>query len=399
MKNIEKLFDTNIEREFEHSKLKVKKRDNELIFQLKLQALSGFEISHMIHEIASGKYPRISFKFEKITFADGLVPAFLDCIVYYLVKNKVNIRFDLTVIADGDKITEVDSYIISAINQYQQKYYKTFTKSGGGYYQSKKCGKKIKEDFVRVFEEEKLTQKGFVRLFINRNKMVDYEDYVFTEIKNIFDFHNIDEELFLDITEILYEIIENVKEKTDGEIIIAFYINDIIFTSSKEKTKMLESTIISFQSSTISDEIKNFYERLSNENISSLELSTEYYALLNHYKIQKGYFDNRYTEKHFLTLAAFNNRVTSRERAFGKKGGTGLPTLIDRVKTNEADTGNSYVYSGEQIIQFRKGLLELKDDLVTFNIEKNPFLKPNVEEVIDNGTYIPGVAYNLVFPI
>ena len=89
-------------------------------------------------------------------------------------------------------------------------------------------------------------------------------------------------------------------------------------------------------------------------------LEDRYKKVQEAYEYHKKYFNDDYMKEDFFNIAAYQHKISGREKIV-ETGGTGLTKLISSLE-KKADSHQCYVLSGNRGIFFKQDYLEYNDD-------------------------------------
>lgn len=319
----------------------------------------------------------IIIKFKKLFFKDKITYLILDLLVYSMIKGtNFNVAIEFENLDNenihNDGFTGTSLYRVLKNNNWIDR-----------------------KDFINKFESEYYADKVTYRRNLKRKDLDKPElpSIISSEIaiilKGIYD----DEEWTDSISEVISELVDNVAFHTDSDCLVDINFSDSIISSeSSDSFSMVNIAIINFSENPI---FKGIKQNLINKKYREDDIvyKTVYTAYNNH----KEYFSNDwYGENDFFLVTAFQNRVTTRSLESGNSG-TGLSKLLQNI-VGSAKDNYSYVLTGDNILFFRRGLLEVNSEkLIGFN-EKNDYVNsiPDRASIGKSDMYIPGTIYNLL---
>ncbi len=233
------------------------------------------------------------------------------------------------------------------------------------------------------------------RKIINGNLIFEGTDELsdlYDDVSNFLNFYNIDEQSKDNIAEVIVELVGNAGEHTGSDCLIDI---DVARNYSKKNADGIFSginiVIINFSDKLFGDDLKD--KILKNNNF----LDDRYIKVLDAYNFHSKYFNNNYSIDDFFNIAAFQHKISGREKNY-RTGGTGLTKLIHSLE-KRADAHHCYMVSGDSKLVFKQEYLEYNsDNWIGFN-EENEFLNklPDFDVFEKFPVYIPGTAFNLNF--
>ena len=265
-------------------------------------------------------------------------------------------------------------------------------------YQNKILDKeKYKSDFLKFF----ISNRRF-RKIVKYDKFKDDKEELSKladELAYFFKSLSIEEGQKDVFAETLVELVGNACEHGESDCLIDINLSSTLKKNYFDQERAgLDIVIYNFSESLFGTGIKNILT--SEENFNKVLKE----AYLNH----KNFFNSKYKFDDFCNIAAFQWRISSREKiTSGFTGGTGLTTLIRTlIKFSEKD--RCYIYSGKDVIYFIEKYLTLSSEnkqekmynLIGFN-EESDFINypPSSNIFASSPFYLNGTLYNLIFII
>lgn len=335
----------------------------------------GYNISDLLHSInyilSIDKFHLpISINLNEIEFADKLVYVVLECIYYYLIniKNR-NISFNFKPI-------------------------RTIKTEGIKY--SPLCNMKSYEDFLKRFKSD--YKRGHFRKLINfENLKPGYLSEVSTDIYYFFNHLGIIDEVSIELSETITELIGNAIEHGNSDCLFDIDITDKDYIKFDNKNK--EEKYYGINVVVLNFSEKLFFSEMQNNFKSICNISERHEKVYNAKKFHMDNKDDYYKEIDFYTVAAFQHKISG-DLNKRLSGGVGLTSLIKSLE-EKADEHNCYMLSGKRSLFFWKEFLQFDNDqFVGFNSSHN-FLTciPDRSSLGCCETFFPGTAYNLNFAI
>lgn len=345
--------------------------------------VTGYEIEQIMNIILSAekKYRNIKFAVRIILpgveFIDKLTYVFLECICYYLIKEKQHPVFIGMKCVDRIQTRGIQSSPLLLLQ----------------------TGKK--EDNYRYIDKFDFDLYGYhyrrIVKGIGKEKTNFLGQYG-QEIDSFLKPFGISEDCRDKIVLVCTELAGNSIEHASAECVIDIDV-------APEYKKVLEDG--NFDNNFyygINISIVNFSEVLLGDGIEKNILSiSDTIPVQRYIKVRETFekhqllFDENYTRVDFCNVTAFQNKISGRKE-IDETGGTGLPNLIKSLQ-EMSDTYRCYVISGKRCINFYKDTMGYSDDgWIGFN-ESNDYFsdKPNVDICAECLIYMPGTAYNLNF--
>ena len=378
MKNIELLFEYNIYKNIKSSKRNVKliTRKNQKMWKYDNydEIFSGNTICKLLQslnyiiETDKFKLP-IVICLNKIEFADKLVFIILECICYYIIN--LNNR-QISIFFDSKKSIWTDGISYSPMYFLNSSYIK------------------FNEKFI-----EDTNLKHYRRVVHYKHVKTDYLNHVSTDIFLFFEKLKFEDTTNEILCESIAEIVGNAIEHGHSDCLIDIDVTDEKYTKDDDSDSIyygINVVVLNFSEKSFSDKLK---KKLSNIN----DLSGRYKQVDRAYAFHSKFFNDKYTESDFYTIASFQHKISgSIQKA--SSGGVGLTHLINSID-EKAATHNCYMLSGQRVFNFAKELLQYdSNQYIGFN-DKNDFFNhiPSSKILQCSNTHFPGTAYNLNFVI
>lgn len=219
-----------------------------------------------------------------------------------------------------------------------------------------------------------------------------YDDVCYFLMNN-----GVSESVAEDIAEVAVELMGNASEHGESDCLLDINIDDSIVNKNNDKEYYcVNICVLNFSEKLFNDDIKIKITSMS----ESLKKHPRYKALYKAYQYHSRNFNDGYCLENFLTIAAYQHRISGRQENGYVGGGTGLTKLIKNLQTRSA-LYHCYMISGYRCLYFDKKYLDYdKDEWLGFNTNKN-FLSdvPAPSQFVKLKFYMPGTAYNLTFVI
>lgn len=189
------------------------------------------------------------------------------------------------------------------------------------------------------------------------------------------------------------EIISNACEHGKAPCISQIKVIDGLHErKTHDQVLFVSCSFVSFSDKTIFSTLKR-----SVENDSSHEKGKE--IVKQAYTFHSQFFSQRYDEKSFYTISAFQFGVSSRDLKGEGGGGTGLTRLLQVLQENSL-AEQCYVITGDTCIFFKRDSIEVNDGLVGFNLQGDYYnALPSDDCHKKLSYYFNGTIFNLVFII
>ena len=200
-----------------------------------------------------------------------------------------------------------------------------------------------------------------------------------------------------DIAEVAIELMGNASEHGESDCLLDINIDDSIINKNNDKKYYcVNICILNFSKKLFYHDIKEKVTKMSD----NLKKHPRYKTLYSAYQYHSKHFNEGYCLENFLTIAAYQHRISGRHESTYVGGGTGLTKLIKNLQTR-SELYHCYMISGNRCLYFDKKYLDYdEDEWLGFNINKN-FLNdlPVSSQFSKLNFYMPGTAYNLNFVI
>lgn len=314
----------------------------------------------------------IAINLNEIEFADKLVYIVLECIYYYLINvKKRNISFNFkptrTIKTEGIKYSPL-------------------------------CNMKSYEDFLKRFKSD-YTKCHFRKLISFENLEPDYLNKVSTDIYYFFNHLGIIEEVSIELSETITELIGNAIEHGNSDCLLDIDITDKYYKKPDDKNEQNKEGTYYGINVVVLNFSENFFSEMQNNFKSIYNISERHEKVYNAKKIHMDNKEDYYEETDFYTIAAFQHKISG-DLKKRLSGGVGLTSLIKSLE-EKADEHNCYMLSGKRSLFFWKEFLQFdKDQFIGFN-SSHDFLTciPDRFSLGFCKTFFPGTAYNLNFAI
>lgn len=372
LKNDFLLFETNMD----SKEKRIYFKNGYVVYKNTEKYFSGVVINDIICFVNTlhRKYPNInfpiSFEFGKIIFADKLTYIFFEIICSILIndyRHNVYVKFEneTNILTEG-----LESSPLLLLKTGEKQHLKKFV-----------C--KFQKEFYN---------KHYRQVFSLEDMQGDKLCKIMDDIGYFLKFFDIVDESIYQISEVIIELIGNVKEHVASDCLV-----DLDVTNPYRKRESegiffgINLTIVNFSKELFYIALK---EKILNCNETLNERHTKVYDA---YNTHKAFFDKNYIEEDFFNIASFQHKISGNEN---KKvtGGTGLTKLIYSLE-EKSDDHMCYMISGNRVLWFRQKYMEYNEDnWIGFNKEKDFFTtKPDEENFGDGVIYMPGTAFNLNF--
>lgn len=348
----------------------VKKYDN-----ITLTSKHIFEIVVFLNTISlqykNNNVP-VLIELEQVTFYDKLAYVVFECIVYYykvIKKKNIRIIFDIK---------------------------PTIWTEGIRYSSLKYCNNSEEFDIRFKFEVYRRHYRNLTKYdkYISEN---EYLSKIVGDIKNYMINNEIPTYIADELSEVLIELIGNGLEHSKTDTLIDIDVTDSLYSKENDKKGNyygVNVAIATISNIHFSDMLKN---KLNKNN--AIDYGKRYSEVMKALKQHQIYFNNKYIENDFYTIASFQDSISGNIKKNNEVGGKGLTKLLKSVE-ERAEDHLCYMLSGNRILFLRKEFLNSKDNYVGFNLSGDFLNEPPNEEVFGTcDTNISGVLYNLSFAI
>ena len=232
-------------------------------------------------------------------------------------------------------------------------------------------------------------------------KVISYEEqqakpdtvsFVMAELTQFLETCGITQKYAHQAAEISVELIDNAIEHSQSDCLLDIDVSRNSYFKGANRDEEFFAVNIA---------IVNFSECLLGEKIGKIlqdgKSLTDQFIKLNKIKlIHEKYFSDKYTEKQFYMMSAFQNKITSREHS-KSTGGRGLTRLIERLQESSV-SDICYVVSNDNCLFFIKNFIgQDEDKWVGFNEQNNITFPPSEHSLKQTPLNIIGTAYNLTF--
>jgi hypothetical protein len=377
MENINLLFEHIIEKKF------IKIRDKTAKIYIKT---TGEEFnSRSLVEIAEKlKYLLLNYRFfplkvevnlGEVVFTDKPTYLVLDALLYYVLK-KSAFKIRVVIEADANRVMH-NGLGLTAFIRHSDIY-----------------GVIDKKGFLNAYKKKLHIDYRYFRAFMNRQEMesVSAVSFLMSDVASFLKPFSKDCDSIDLISEIVAELVDNVKCHSDGDCIIDIDIVELVKSSNSQDYLCVNVTIFNLSHYKLGDRVKeNILKELYPKDDPLY--SQVYLAFDNH----KKFFDSNYEIDDFFNITTFQKHVSSRTLTSGT-GGTGLTNLIEQIIGNSEEQ-YTYVISGTNVIFFKQDCLSVTEDgFVGFNLEGDFINKRPDSKVLDQSFfYFPGTLYHLSF--
>lgn len=202
------------------------------------------------------------------------------------------------------------------------------------------------------------------------------------------------------VSDIVGELLDNSIEHSLSDCLI-----DLDVTRDYEKINSnpddnycgVNIVVLNFSETMLCDGIYHKIKKIDDCEYDDKKITPRYYDVIRARAFHSQYWNERYTEKDFYTIASFQHKISSREDTFAT-GGTGLTQLL-RGLQEKSDAYECYMLSANRRYNFLKSILSHDiDEWIGFN-ENSDFLNtlPDPKFISNSTLFLPGTAYNLNF--
>lgn len=201
------------------------------------------------------------------------------------------------------------------------------------------------------------------------------------------------------LQELLVELIGNGIEHSKSDVLI-----DIDITGSTFKLEDYDTlyyaisiSVVNLSDTLYHEAVKEKIALIDDDLLLSGRNASRYKYIKQAFQAHAQYFyEQKYTEQDFWTMAGLQKSISGRENNF-QSGGRGSVQLI-KVLQSLASNNTSYLLSGKRILNFENELLSSnEDDWIGFNTESNFLNKPDFKIFSEPNFNLPGTAYNFQF--
>lgn len=312
------------------------------------------------------------------------------------------ISFELGEIRFCDKLTYVLFEIICSIliSEYKHNVYVKFNNSDTILTKGIESSPLLllttgEKEHIKKFEKkfEKEYYKNHYRRLLSLEDMEgDCLCKIMDEIAYFLNFFQIKEEFISEISEVIIELIGNVKEHAKTDCLVDIDVAPGYKKLNDDRSFYgLNIVVVNFSK-------EFFYSPLRRRLFDTeLELNERHQKVFQAYCKHLSFFDGNYVEEDFFNIASFQHKISGNIDK-SVTGGTGLTKLICSLEKS-SDLHHCYMVSGNRQLLFLHEYMEYNEDKwIGFNEEKD-FLnkKPNLRNCHKNEIIIPGTAYNLNF--
>lgn len=371
MKNIDYIYNNNL------GSYKIPHLNgNVLEYKSNTNMFDFYELKRLIkffysaeNKLGNSKFISYSINYiGELSFADKLTYILLECFLYYIIvcKNK-KINFNI------------------------YRYKKTiFTE--GVYYS---CIKYIsdKTEFINKFCNS-VSNFHFRKLIKHEDKKLDMVSFLFSDISQFLETCGINKNEATDAAEISVELIDNALDHSESDCLIDIDVSKDPYYNIKDQAKSEEFFAVNIA-------VINFSENILGKKIETIansqkEKNEQYKKLEDIKNLHEKYFSEHYTQNNFYMMAAFQNKISSRDDS-GATGGRGLTKLIFQLQ-EQASANICYVVSNDTCLFFLKDHIKQDEQKwVGFNQQNNCQYPPDKNAIKKSPLNILGTGYNLTF--
>lgn len=374
MKNINLIYSKNTKR------MKIKSgdfniRDKAFTFEVNTEIFNGKVISLLMEFVQGvrqknnmGKAP-IRFLFPKaFTFADKLTYIIFECICFSLISEGHRILIKMN--PEPSILTEgvMSSPLLS-------------------------LALKDKEGFKKRFNM--ITENQHYRRLVPVNSKKEVLSILTSDIATFLKGNGIDQTSAYQFAELSAELVGNSHEHSLSDCIVDIDVSSV-HSHKKDSGEFIgiNLAIINFSNSNFGDLLKNNIENnFTNSN------SLKYEELKEIFLKHTSYFNDRYTDEVFFSLASLQPKISGQYmKSVNGVGGLGTLKLIEAL-IKQAYRDNCYLYTGNKIVRFKDKLYLVENGWIGFNKQKNFKLPPDSSIIADSDFTLSGTAYNLNFII
>lgn len=376
MENVEKLISANL---VITEKIRITIEKTRIVIRINEKMVNKNVIEKMLkitdYIVNIKKYPRIpvifNFVEKGVDFEDKMAYILLECICYYLIKNKYRVLIKM----NPKPYIHTKGIETSPLNLLRIE----------------------KNDYIQKFEQKfeyDLSRKHFRRIISNHDRDSKELSVLMDEIASFQKFFDIRENNREKVTEVLVELVGNALEHSMGDCLIDLDIAEkYVKAGGKDGKEYLGINIA----------IVNFSEELLGSALKDKllapreKLPERYERVKEAYLAHRNYFGKEYSEEDFFNVATFQHKISGRAENV-TTGGTGLTKLIKSLE-EESDAYECYVISGRRILVFKHEYMKYNDDgWIGFNKENNFLEKPPSLAILGSAPiFFPGTGYNLTF--
>lgn len=371
MKNIDYIYNKNLGLcKIPHLK------GNVLVYKSNTNIFDFYELKRLIKffysaesKLGNSKFINYSINYTgELSFADKLTYILLECYLYYLIvfKNKkinFNIyRYKKTIFTEG--------VYYSCINYISDK-----------------------TEFINKFCDS-VSNFHFRKLIKYEDKKLDNVSFLFSDVSQFLETCGINKEEASNAAEISVELIDNALDHSKSDCLIDIDVSknpyyDINDRSKSEEFFAVNIAVVNFSENILGKKI----EMIAN---SHKEKNEQYKKLEEVKNLHKEYFSEHYTQNTFYMMAAFQNKISSRDDS-GVTGGRGLTKLISQLQ-EQATADVCYVVSNNICLFFLKDHIKQDEEKwVGFNQQNNCKFPPDKNAIKKSPLNIIGTGYNLTF--
>lgn len=224
------------------------------------------------------------------------------------------------------------------------------------------------------------------------NNKMEIISIIMSDIKQFLVTCNVDQEQANQAAEISVELLDNALEHSESDGLIDIDVSQYPYykdNNLNEPCIAVNIAVVDFSEKILGNGIK--------DKILVVNSSNEAYNRLKDInRKHKMFFNDKYGEEQFYMMAAFQNKISTRNDN-NCTGGNGLTKLIEGLQESSV-SDICYVVSNDNCLYFIKD--NIKQDAnkwVGFNKENNIELPPDEKTFAKSPIKIYGTAYNLTF--
>lgn len=343
--------------------------------------INGFALADIIAEFnALKKHHRKPIKFlidlGEIIFSDKITYLILDAIIYHIfMHSNFNVAFK---------------------GNFNNKSYYNSGVASAAFFRTHDDGLLNKKTFIEAYEKFSFNKEWNYRFFISRERFnTDHE--VVSLVQNdsaTFLGFKLDSDSVDAISEIISELVSNVKSHNDGDCIVDIDFSKIAQMNNEDVDNLIgcKVAVLNFSENCLGDRIRSKIEE------KDFDINDPNYSgIINAYNYHSQYFSDKYTEEDFYNICTFQKHITTRKTTIGNAG-TGLTNLIEHLIDKCVDN-YSYVLSGNRIMYFLEDSIGVSENgEIGFN-KKFTFQNelPHEDVIVPSRLEVPGTLYHLAF--
>ena len=262
----------------------------------------------------------------------------------------------------------------------------------------------LKDSLLVSFANNEFNYREYVNKYKKKNRLnehsfrrIVYSDIsnsvseLMTDVKTFLRCFQFDKKDINKIANLVSELADNACEHGKSNCIIDLDISDTHYKKDDEENEYYAINIsaLNFSSILLGDALK---DKLIN---CELPPNSRYDLIKNAYTCHKKFFDRKYSEEHFFSLASMQNSISGRENEY-HTGGKGLTEIVKELEVNSMHH-ECYVLFGNKIIFFEPEFLDVDSNhFISFNNDKDfLYSKPCDNAIGLSNTYLEGTGYNL----